>query len=197
MDDEIKSASQIAQEKIDALGEATQEDRLRWKYVPEGESLGNRYLNKGGDLAAELKGYDNKARPYVNEGLESMLLAGIGLPQNETARTRNQRAMTGLESIKKDQAALTEVMANIKNIFDHYTGQGKQQREQTYESLKAEYGLKLQQALEQQLGSSAGLDINVETLPQFQEEWRRTEAQMDMQYLGLLDEYKKALKAIR
>ena len=55
----------------------------------------------------------------------------------------------------------------------------------------------IKQAVEQQLGTTAaGLDINVETLPQFQEEWRRTEAQMDMQYLGLLDDYKRALKEI-
>jgi len=197
MDDEIKSASQIAQEKIAQMGEATEADRLRWKHVPQGEALGNKYLNEGGDLVAELKGCDDKARPYVKEGLESVLLAGIGLPQNEVAQARGERALAGLESIKQDKAALAEVVANIKNIFDHYTGQGKQQRDQTYESLKAEYGLKLQQALEQQLGSSAGLDISVETLPQFQEEWRRIEAQMDMQYIGLLDDYKKALKEIK
>ncbi len=197
MPDEIKSAREIAREKIDDLGEVTEEERLRWKYIPEGEMLANKYLNKGCDLTEELKRYEEKAKTYLNEGAESVLMAGIGLPQNEQSESRNKRAMDGLKSIKKDKAAVEEVFGRIKNIFDRYTGQGKQQREQTYESLKVEFKVKLQQAVEQQLGSVAGLEINVENLLQFQEEWRRASAQMDMQYISLLEEYKKELKAIK
>ena len=197
MPDEIKSAREIAREKIDGLGEVTEEERLRWKYVPEGEMLANKYLNKGCDLTEEFKRYEEKAGVYIKEGVESVLLASIGLPQNEQSESRNKRAMDGLKIIKVDKAAVEDVLDNIRNIFDHYTGQGKQQREQTYESLKAEFKVKLQQAVEQQLGSVAGLEINVENLPQFQEEWRRTSAQMEMQYISLLEEYKKKLKAIK
>ncbi|MFC1875231.1 hypothetical protein ACFLY3_03710 [Chloroflexota bacterium] len=197
MADEIKSAREIAREKIDELGEVTEEERLRWKYVPEGEMLANKYLNKGCDLTEEIERYDKKAKEYLKEGVESVLLAGIGLPQNEQSENKNKRAMDGLKDIKIDKAAVEEVLNNIRNIFDHYTGQGKQQREQTYESLKAEFKVKLQQAMEQQLGSVAGLEINVENLPQFKEEWRQASAQMDMQYISLLKEYKKELKAIK
>jgi len=197
MPDEIKSAREIAREKIDGLGEVTEEERLRWKYIPEGETLANRYLNKGCNLTEEIKKHDEKAGVYIKEGVESVLLASIGLPQNEQSESRNKRAMDGLKIIKVDKAAVEDVLDNIRNIFDHYTGQGKQQREQTYESLKAEFKVKLQQAVEQQLGSVAGLEINVENLPQFQEEWRRTSAQMEMQYISLLEEYKKKLKAIK
>jgi len=197
VDDEVKSAREIAREKIDGLGEVTEEERLRWKYVPEGETLASRYLNEGCDLTEEIKRYDEKAKGYLREGVESVLLAGIGLPQNEQSENRNKRAMDGLKDIKIDKAAVEDVLGNIRNIFEHYTGQGKQQREQAYESLKAEYRIKLQQAVEQQLGSTAGLEINVENLPQFQEEWRQTSAQMDMQYIGLLEEYKKAIKDIK
>jgi hypothetical protein len=197
MDDEIKSAREIAREKIDGLGEVTEEERLRWKYVPEGETLANKYINKAIDLTEELKRYEEKAKTYVKEGAESVLLASIGLPQNEQSEKRNKRAMDGLKDIKNDKAAVEDALSNIRNIFDHYTGQGKQQREQAYESLKAEYKIKLQQAVEQQLGSVAGLEINVENLSQFQEEWRQTSAQMDMQYINLLEEYKREIKAIK
>jgi len=197
MPDEIKSAREIAREKIDGLGEATEEERLRWKYVPEGETLANKYLKKGCDLTEELKRYAGKDKIYLREGVEFVLLASIGLPQNEQSESRNKRAMDGLKIIKVDKAAVEDALNNIRNVFDHYTGQGKQQREQTYESLKAEFKVKLQQAVEQQLGSVAGLEINVENLPQFQEEWRRTSAQMEMQYISLLEEYKKKLKAIK
>ena len=38
--------------------------------------------------------------------------------------------------------------------------------------------------------------IEVESQPQFQEEWRRLQAQLDSQYLKLLDEYKQELLSI-
>ena len=41
---DIKSAREIAMEKVEKLEEATDEERLRWKYIPEGERLGARYL---------------------------------------------------------------------------------------------------------------------------------------------------------
>jgi len=31
---DIKSAREIAMEKVEELGEVTEEERLRWKYVP-------------------------------------------------------------------------------------------------------------------------------------------------------------------
>ena len=40
---EIKSAAEIAREKIEKLGEATDEERLTWKYGPEGDKLAARY----------------------------------------------------------------------------------------------------------------------------------------------------------
>ena len=44
---DIKSAHEIAMEKVAKLGEATEEERLRWKYVPEGEKLAASYLKQG------------------------------------------------------------------------------------------------------------------------------------------------------
>lgn len=198
MSDEIRSADDIVREKIEKLGEITEEERLRWKYIPDGESLASRYINnKNCDLATEIKKYNKEAMIYLKEGVESVLLAGIGLPQNEQSQNRNQRAMDGLNIIKDDRASLEEVFERIKTIFDHYTEQGRQQREQSYETMKAEYKAKLQQVLEQQYGSTAGLDINVENLPQFKEEWRQVSAQMDIQYINLLEEYKKDIRAIK
>ena len=43
---EIKSTREIALEKIASLGEATQEEQLRWKYIPEGEKLAVKYLDE-------------------------------------------------------------------------------------------------------------------------------------------------------
>ena len=193
---EIKSAREIAQEKTAGLGEATEEERLRWKYMPEGEKLAGEYLNEGLDLAVELSRYREKAKKYVMKGAETVLLVNISLPKNDLAKSKNKKAMDGLMKFKSDKASLMKVYDNIRHVFNHYTEQGEQQRKQAYESLKAEFSSRLQQAVEQQIGSVGELEISVEKLPQFQDEWQRTLAQLDSQYIQLLDEYKQELKGI-
>ena len=55
MGEEIKSALQIAMEKVAKLGEATEEERLRWKHVPDGEKLAARYLKQNLNLLSDLR----------------------------------------------------------------------------------------------------------------------------------------------
>jgi len=88
------------------------------------------------------------------------------------------------------------IYSRIRHVFDHYAEQGEQQKKQAYESLKAEFEAKVQQAMSQQLGSFAGVKIDVEKQPQFQEEWHKLWTQLDAQYIKLLDEYKQELSAI-
>jgi hypothetical protein len=198
MNDEIKTAEEIAREKISALGEATEEDKLKWEYVPEGEKLATKYLGgKLDNLEKELAGFDKKARPFLVQGIEAVLLANIDLPKNDSAKAKNEKAMAALKAIKKDGAGLSDVLDDMQRIFDHYVGQGEQQRKQNYENLKIEFKGQLQKLLEKQMGSVVGVDLNVEKLPQFQEEWRRVQAQMDRQYLSLLDEYKREIKSLK
>jgi hypothetical protein len=88
------------------------------------------------------------------------------------------------------------VYSKIRRIFEHYVGQGEQQKKQAYESLKAEFEARIKQAIQKQLGSFMGIRIDVESQPQFQEEWRKLLIQLDSQYVMLLDEYKQELSAI-
>ncbi|HEY83055.1 MAG TPA: hypothetical protein G4O01_07220 [Dehalococcoidia bacterium] len=196
MGKEIKSALEIAMEKVEKLGEATEEERLRWKYLPEGEKLATRYLKQDINLLAELGKYEEKARSYVAQGAQEILIRNIDLPRNEAARRSNKKAMDGLKVLKNDKVSVENVYSRIRRIFEHYAEQGEQQRRQAYESLKAEVEARIEQALRQQLGPLAGVRIDVESQPQFQEEWRRVLAQLDAQYIKLLDEYKHELAAI-
>ncbi|MFC1871983.1 hypothetical protein ACFLYF_06285, partial [Chloroflexota bacterium] len=82
-------------------------------------------------------------------------------------------------------------------IFDHYLEMGEQQRKQAYEALKSEFEAKVKQAMQQRLGSAAGMKVDVERQPQFQEEWRRVLAQQEAQYYQHLDELKHELSAIK
>ena len=194
--DEIKSAAEIAREKLEKIGEPTEEERLRWKFVPEGEKLAAGYLKSDLNLTAELSRYEEKEKKYILEGAVDILVRNIGMPKEEAVDKTNLRAMEGLKSIKKDKARVENVYSNLRRIFSHFANEGSQQKKQAYESLKADLRAKLQAALQQQMGTAAGFNINVESQPQFREEWRRLEAKIDSQYLKLLSEYKQELKAI-
>ena len=193
---EIKSAREIAMEKVEGLGEATEEERLRWKYVPEGSRLAARYIAEDCNLVLELGKYDDKIKEYVIEGLSAILIRNISLPDNDLAKKMNGRAMDGLKAVKNDQVGLENVYSKIRHIFDHYQDMGEQQRNQAYLSLKTEFEAQVRQALQQQLGSLGGMQIDVEKQPQFQTEWRQRLSQLDSEYLKLLDELKQELAAI-
>jgi hypothetical protein len=193
---DIKSAREIAKEKVEKLGEATDEERLRWKYVPEGEKLAARYLKQNLNLVAELGNYEEKVARYIKEGASEILIRNINLPKNGLARKNNKRAMEGLKTLKKDKVGVENIYSKMRSIFNHYIEQGEQQRKQAYEQLKVEFEVKFRQAVQQQLGTAMGIKIDVERQPQFQEEWRKLLTQLDSQYLMLLNEYKEKLSAI-
>jgi len=193
---EIKSAREIAMEKVEELGEATDEERLEWKYIPDGEQLASKYLKKDCNLVAEIDGYEEKVRKYIIRGAVDVLIRNIGLPVNDRAKRNNKRAMDGLKALKSDKVGVENVYSKIRSVFNRYTEQGEQQRKQSYASLKAEFEVKVREALQQQLGLPIGINIDVESQPQFQEEWHRLENQLDSQYLKLLGECKQELSGI-
>ena len=55
---EMKSALERAMERAERLGAASDDDRRRWKYVPEGEKLAGLWLKDEGDLFGEVEKYD-------------------------------------------------------------------------------------------------------------------------------------------
>jgi len=194
---DIKSAAEIAMEKVAKLGEATLEERLKWKYLPQGEQLAARYLKEDCNLVAELSQHPENVRRYISEGAANILIRNISLPKSDIAKKSNKKIMDGLKELKSDKVSTENAYSRLRYLFNHYTEQGEQQRKQAYESLKADFEAKLQQAVQQQLGSSLSSKINVEKQPQFQQEWRKLQAQLDSQYLNLLDEYKRELSGIK
>jgi len=193
---DIKSALEIAMEKVAKLGTPTEEERLKWKHVPAGEQLAIRYLKEDYNLVAELSQYQPNIRKYVVKGAADILIRNIDLPRHEAARKNNKRAMDGLKILKNDKVGVENVYSRIRQLFKHYAEQGEQQRRQAYQSLKTELEAKLQQAMQQQMDTLPGTRIDVEKQPQFQQEWRKIQTQFDSQYLTLLSEYKRELSSI-
>jgi hypothetical protein len=193
---EMKSAFERAMERVERLGEASEDDRKKWKYRPLGEKLAAGYLKDGCDMAAELGKYGDDERRYVIEGAQEVLIRNIDLPRKEIAKKANKQAMEAIKELKRDKVGLENVYTKLRRIFSHYEQEGEQQRKQAYEAVKRDVEAKLQQAMQQQLGTSAPMKINVETQPQFQQEWRQALVQMDAQYLTLLEEYKREIRAV-
>jgi len=193
---DIKSAYDRAMERIQGIGEPTKEEVLEWKFVPEGQRLAAQYLKEDIGLSSELAKFKEDEKPFVVKGAQDILLRNITLPLNEMAKKTTRKSMDALKLMKKDKAALENIYSKMRRIFDHFSQEGEQQRKQAYEMLKQDFQMRIQQALQQQ-GLPPTTRINVEAQPQFQEEWRRTQARLDSQYTTLLDEYKAEVERLR
>jgi hypothetical protein len=195
--DEMKSAFERAMERAESLGKASEEDLRKWKYLPEGEKLAAKYLKGECDLVAEIGRYDDdNVRRHLAEGAQEVLVRNINLPRNELAKRTNKKAMEAIKELKRDKVSVENVYTKLRRIFNHYEQEGEQQRGQAYEAVKRDVEAKMQQMIQQQSGAPAPMKINVETQPQFQQEWRRTLAQLESQYLRLLDEYKQEILSV-
>ena len=193
---DIKSAREIAMEKLEKLGEATEEERLKWKLEPKGQELAAKYLKEDCNLVAELGKYQESERKYVAAAAAEVLVRNVELPRNEAIRRTNKKAMDGLKMVKNDKARVENAHSRIRQIFSHYTEQGEQQRRQAYEQLRSQFEARMQQAIQQQLGTNAMMRVNVEQQPQFQEEWRKLQLQLEAPYIEHLSEYRQEVLSI-
>jgi len=193
---DMKSAFERAMERAERLGKASEEDLRKWKYAPEGERLAAKYLKDECDLVVEIGKYDDNVRQHVVEGAQGILINNLDLPRNELAKRTNKKAMEAIKELKRDKVSVENVYTKLRRIFNHYEQEGEQQRRQAYEAVKRDVEARMQQAIQQQLGVAGSMKINVETQPQFQQEWRRALAQLESQYLKLLDECKQEISSI-
>jgi hypothetical protein len=194
---DIKTAAQIAAEKLAKIGEPTEDEKIKWKYGPEGEKLSAQYLKQDIDLMTEVKKYDEKPRKLVTKIISDTLLRNINLPHNDMAVKTNRKAMDGFKALKNNKGAVDKVYQHLQHVLDHYVQEGSQQRKQAYEQLKEQFEAQIQQMVRKQTGTANGrVKIDVEKQPQFQEEWQRLQAQMEGQYVQLLEDYKKELAVI-
>lgn len=194
---DIKSAWEIAQAKLENIGEATIEERLRWKYRPEGERLAAQFMKDDINLATEInKLTEDAAKKYVREGAEGVLIRNINLPTNEFVQKTNRRIMDALKNLKTDKPAVEGVYNQIRKIFQHYTTTGEEQRKQAYQQLKADFTNRLRQAMSKQ-GIDPDIRMDIERQPEFQVEWRKVAGRLEEQYVKYLDEFKKELQAIK
>ena len=191
---EVKSAFEKAMEKVEKLEKASPQELGRMGYVPKGSALAARYLKQElPELKTALTEYEDSLRRYLIEGAEEVFLRNIALPQSDHTKQTSKRAMEGILELKRDKKRIESIFGKIEHLFGYY----EQARQQAYTQAKRNFETRLEgtrRALEQQIGTK--VTINAELQPQFQEEWRRTLAELNRQYEKALEEHKQEIQSI-
>jgi len=184
---EIKSALELALEKAERYGRASKEELTRDQYRDQGRQLAVNFLRNGVDLDAALAGLAAAAQPEARTAIKEVLLRNIILPRNGEVDPRMAQALEGLLLVAQDRKAMARQKAELEQILQNFL----QVRNNAFQQLKARFGAgigQMQRALEAQMRQRVKLEV--EHLPQFQEEWRKFQGQ-------LLDQFEPMLEACK
>lgn len=184
---EIKSALELALEKAERYGRASKEEMAASQHQEQGRQLAVNYLKGEGDLAAELKALPAPAQDAARTAVKEVLLRNISLPRNGEKDPRLDLALEGLLLVAGNPKAMARLREEVQQLLQNFL----QVRNSAYQQLKARFAATLgnmQRALEAQYG--ARMRLEVEHLPQFQEEWHRFRGQLHDQFDPMLEDLK-------
>ncbi len=181
---EIKSALELALEKAEKYGRASKEDMARDQFRDQGRQLAVNFLKNGEDLEAGLTGLPSAAQSEARTAVKEVLLRNIILPRDGEMDPRMAHALEGLMLAAQDRKAMARLKAELDQILHNFL----QVRNSAHQQLKARFGAgiaQMQRALEAQTRQRVNLEV--EHLPQFQEEWRKFHGQLLEQFEPMLE----------
>jgi hypothetical protein len=184
---EIKSALELALEKAEKYGRATKEELTRDRYRDQGRQLAVNFLKDGGDLEGAVSSLPAAAQEEARVAIKEVLLRNITLPRNGELESRMAQALDGLMLVARDKKAMARQKAELEQLLQNFL----QVRNNVLQQLKARFGAgidQMQRALEAQMRQKVKLEV--EHLPQFQEEWRKFEANLIQQFEPILEDRK-------
>jgi hypothetical protein len=187
---EIKSTLELALAKAERYGKASKEELAASQYLELGRQLAVQYLKGEGDLEAEVKGLRPEAQAAAREAAKEVFLRNISLPRNGDPESRLERALAGLLLVAGDPQAMARHQQELGQLLQQFL----QIRSRALQQLKARFATELpqmQRAMEAQLRQKVNLEV--EHLPQFQEEWRRFLGQIQDQFGSMLDGLKQRM----
>ncbi len=191
---DIKSAYEKAMEKVEQLAPPTAEKRLEWSGVPKGQKLAAELL-KGGVSSADLSVYDEGERPHVIRGALRVLVANLQLPQKPTSEQSGKEAVEAIRVLMGGSKQVDEILGRVEYVSDQFKTHGEQQRQQALAQLKQQFQAQVQQQMQQQ-GVASSQPVNVEMMPEFQQEALRLKARLGQQYEQHLEGYRQELLAL-
>ncbi len=187
---EIKSALELALEKAERYGKASREEMAAAQYQEQGRLLAVKFLKDDGDLQAELQGLAPEAQAEAKVAVKEVFLRNIGLPRNGEQDERQERALSGLSLVADNPKDMARLRAELDQLMQQFL----QFRNNAMQQLKARFsqGLgQMQRAMEAKTGQRVHLEV--EHLPQFQEEWRRFYGQLVDQFEPMLANLKERM----
>ncbi|MHB9072407.1 MAG: hypothetical protein ACYC6G_02660 [Desulfobaccales bacterium] len=190
---EIKSALELALEKAEHYGRASREEMAAAQYQEQGRHLAVQFLKGEGDLAADLKNLPPEAQAEARLAVKEVFLRNIGLPRENTVDPRQDKALEGLVLAAGNPKDMARFQTELEQLLQQYI----QVRNNALQQLKGRFAAgaaQMQRNMEAQYGQNARLDV--EKLPQFQEEWRRflgqLQDQIEPMFAGLKEKMRLA-----
>jgi hypothetical protein len=187
---EIKSALELALEKAERYGKASKEEMAAAQHQEQGRQLAVQFLKGEGDLAADLKQLPPEVQPEARKAIKEVFLRNIGLPREDTIDPRLQLAVDGLALVADNPKAMARLLADLDQVLQQYM----QIRSNAQKQLKARFGAgidQMQRQMEAQMRQKVRLEV--EHLPQFQEEWRKFLGQLQDQFEPALEQLKERM----
>ena len=191
--DRIKSAYERALEKVQQLERPSDKQRLEWKLLPEGQKLAGEYIKGESAPFSKIASAPPEHRPYLVKGMAGVLISNLQLPRTQATYLANTKMIEGLERLLKDKPKAKEHLSRVKYVSDQYWQFAMPQREQTRQQLKTQMEQQVMEALSRQRGVKGPVQVQVESLPEFQQQWMQISGQIDRQYEQHLEENKKQL----
>jgi hypothetical protein len=188
---EIKSALELALEKAEHYGRASREEMASAQYQEQGRHLAVQFLKGEGDLTADLKNLPPEAQAAARLAIKEVFLRNIGLPRENTVDPRQDRALEGLVLVAGNSKDMARFQTELEQLLQQYI----QVRNNALQQLKGRFATgagQMQRNMEAQYGQKVRLDV--ENLPQFQEEWRRFLGQLQDQIEPMLAGLKEKMR---
>ncbi|MDP2952114.1 MAG: hypothetical protein Q8O76_02200, partial [Chloroflexota bacterium] len=148
------------------------------------------------DLAKALKTLDRAAFPSVLKGMVSILLPNLGIPKNDADAVTNRRAAEALPILCRDRKALELILGQVAQVQRQHASYGKQLLEKSYQELKQRFMAQVQQKLEQQGVRAPSVRVDIDSMPEFQAQWRAVAARIEQQYEPHLARFREQIREL-
>lgn len=179
----IKTALEMAMERLGKRKEVNPEEVLRLEAVPKGRVLGAKFLNdKNFALLDVLNEEDKNISKYILEGIQEVFLANLLLPVTDEMLMSNQKVMEGLAIIKNNKKQIAGILKDMGAMFSHY----RQTLDQATESFKQQVQMHQENQARMQGPDAPQVD--------YQQEWAMLLNQINQRYENAFAEMKESIK---
>ncbi len=188
----IKSAMEMALERLEKRKAVDPENMARFELLPKGRALAGKFMSdKNFNLAAELKNIAKKDLNIIVEGIQEIFLSNMHLPSSDIIITANRKAMEGLSQIKNNKKQLSGILKDMETMFHHYQSTVQQAGEAFQQQIQME------QEKTPQPPTMGNYDPQGQNQQQnYQQRWAMIVNQIEKRYNEAFSKMKEAIRSL-